>query len=126
MKKMFLYTISYFHSTGSGCSQIARNKKINSLKEYNEVRKYIEKKNNLKNVVIINYQLICKLKQSEVEAKLADNKQSEGEWKIAVNPVEAIFICSECGYSYIEADPQAKTVYKYCPNCGAKMKGGEE
>lgn len=53
-------------------------------------------------------------------------KLSEGEWEIAVNPVEATFICSECGYFYTEADPQAETEYKFCPNCGAKMKGGEE
>lgn len=52
-------------------------------------------------------------------------KQKEGEWQIAVNPVEATFICSKCGYFYIEADPQAKTEYKYCPHCGSKMKGGE-
>lgn len=50
-------------------------------------------------------------------------KQSVGEWKIAVNPVEATFICSKCGYFYIEADPQAETEYKFCPECGAKMKG---
>lgn len=50
-------------------------------------------------------------------------KQSEGEWVIAVDSVDATFICSKCGYSYIEADPEAKTEYNYCPNCGAKMKG---
>ena len=52
-----------------------------------------------------------------------ERKQSEGEWVIAVDSVEATFICSKCGYSYIEADPEAKTEYNYCPNCGAKMKG---
>ena len=52
-------------------------------------------------------------------------KQSEGEWEIVVTPVEATFICSNCNYFYTEADPQAKTEYRYCPNCGAKMKGGE-
>ena len=50
-------------------------------------------------------------------------KQIEGEWEIAVNSVEAAFICSECGYFYIEADPQAEPEYKYCPNCGARMRG---
>ena len=52
-------------------------------------------------------------------------KQSEGEWQIAVNPVEATFICSNCHWFYTEADPKAETEYKYCPYCGAKMKGGE-
>ena len=52
-------------------------------------------------------------------------KQKEGEWIINRSPIEAEFKCSECGYSYIEADPQAETEYKFCPNCGAKMKGGE-
>ena len=53
-------------------------------------------------------------------------KQSEGEWIIDRTPIDATFKCSKCGYSYIEADPQAETEYKFCPNCGAKMKGGEE
>ena len=53
-------------------------------------------------------------------------KQSEGKWIIAVDSVDATFICSKCGYSYIEADPEAKTEYNYCPNCGSKMKGGAE
>lgn len=53
-------------------------------------------------------------------------KQSEGEWIIDRTPIDATFKCSKCGYSYIEADPQAETEYKFCPNCGAKMKGGAE
>ena len=53
-------------------------------------------------------------------------KQSDGEWQIAVNPVEATFICSNCHWFYTEADPKAETEYKYCPYCGARMKGGEE
>lgn len=52
-------------------------------------------------------------------------KQSEGHWIIDRTPIDATFECSECGYSYIEADPQAETEYKFCPYCGARMKGGE-
>jgi hypothetical protein len=51
-------------------------------------------------------------------------KQSEGEWivKDLKNPMyesKKAPHCSNCGYmSFIR--------YDYCPNCGAKMKGGEE
>ena len=29
--------------------------------------------------------------------------------------------CSVCGYERVFDDPALKTVFKYCPNCGAKM-----
>ena len=48
-------------------------------------------------------------------------KQSEGEWK--VNGVYFKTLnCSVCDYT-------ANSIYEktnYCPNCGAKMKGGKE
>ena len=59
-KYHYLYNVAYFHSLGNGCSQIYMKSKINSLAEFNGLREYIEKTNNLKNVVIINYQLISK------------------------------------------------------------------
>ena len=31
--------------------------------------------------------------------------------------------CSECGY---KTSTNGLSVYRYCPNCGAKMKGGDE
>ena len=34
--------------------------------------------------------------------------------------------CSICGYERVFDDPALKTVFKYCPNCGAKMDGGED
>ena len=34
--------------------------------------------------------------------------------------------CSICGYERVFDDPALKTVFKYCPNCGAKMDGGAE
>lgn len=51
-------------------------------------------------------------------------KQSEGTWEKSDIPGEK-YVCSECGcacwyYDY-EGDV-AKS--KFCPNCGAKMKGG--
>ena len=57
-------------------------------------------------------------------------KQSEGEWvertKTTTNAkgMEArytINFCSECGYEIGTIRYQ----HKFCPNCGAKMKGGE-
>lgn len=32
--------------------------------------------------------------------------------------------CSECQYERLIDDVKFKTHFKYCPNCGAKMKGG--
>ena len=34
--------------------------------------------------------------------------------------------CSICGYERVFDDPALKTVFKYCPNCGAIMDGGAE
>ena len=56
-------------------------------------------------------------------------KQSEGEWEnILHHPRGEMLntyshICSECKYFYRNVQPDG---YKYCPNCGAKMKGGAE
>lgn len=57
-KKRYLYNVAYFHANGNGGSQIIRDNKINNLEEFNAVRRFIEEMNDLKNVVIINYQLI--------------------------------------------------------------------
>lgn len=59
-KYRYIYNIAYVHSCGSGSSQIYRKSKINSLAEFYEIREYIEKITNLKNVAIINYQLISR------------------------------------------------------------------
>ena len=34
--------------------------------------------------------------------------------------------CSVCGYERVFDDPAFKTVFKYCPNCGAMMDGGAD
>lgn len=66
MKKYYIYAISFFHSTGNGCSQISTPHKINTREKYEAVRRLIEEENNLKNVAIINYQLICKCKRGKL------------------------------------------------------------
>ncbi len=54
-------------------------------------------------------------------------KQSEGEWETICHLRTDVFnayshICSKCEYFYKDFRPVG---YTYCPNCGAKMKGGE-
>jgi len=39
------------------------------------------------------------------------------------SPVYDMWYCSECGCYFEEWDN--KPTYKYCPNCGCKMDGGE-
>lgn len=46
-------------------------------------------------------------------------KQSRGEWKQAYNSFPR-YVCTNCNHLF-----NNKT-FKYCPNCGAKMKGGAE
>ena len=55
-------------------------------------------------------------------------RQSEGEWETeeltkADSYLFFSHICSNCNYFYKDARPFG---YDYCPNCGAKMKGGAE
>ena len=45
-------------------------------------------------------------------------KQSEGEWKRRGNEKT----CSLCKFIYYSNNDE----WNFCPNCGAKMKGGEE
>ena len=44
------------------------------------------------------------------------HKQIEGEWKSGITG----YACSICGKQ------EATSRYTFCPNCGAKMKGGAE
>lgn len=46
-------------------------------------------------------------------------KQSVGEWKLGESG--CMYFCSECNYA---AHPREVDEWSYCPNCGAKMKGG--
>lgn len=44
-------------------------------------------------------------------------KQNEGEWKKIYDKAPR-YVCTSCNHLYNNKE------YKYCPNCGAKMKGG--
>ena len=48
-------------------------------------------------------------------------KQSEGEWK----GIGYLLHCSECG-NVVNFNNVSKWLYNFCPNCGAKMKGGKK
>lgn len=51
-------------------------------------------------------------------------KQSEGEWiSNELGGYKYAFYCSECGW--VDGYP-FNDRHKYCPNCGAHMKGGAE
>ena len=50
-------------------------------------------------------------------------KQSEGEW---VKSKSGLYVCSECDKTCpydAQADDISYWECKYCPNCGAKMRG---
>ena len=51
-------------------------------------------------------------------------KQSEGEWKYDEDC--ECFVCSVCGHSALNNYRMLSTNSNFCPNCGAKMKGGAE
>ena len=63
-----------------------------------------------------------------LDRKEEDGKPSEGEWHTqCLSHHDAwnvyLHICKECSYFYKDVRPYG---YKYCPNCGLKMKGGAE
>ena len=50
-------------------------------------------------------------------------KQNEGEW--GYDEGCDCFVCSVCERSALNNYRGLSTMSKFCPNCGAKMKGGE-
>ena len=51
-------------------------------------------------------------------------KQSEGEWRYDEDC--ECYVCSVCEHSALNNYRLLSTPSNFCPNCGAKMKGGAE
>ena len=51
-------------------------------------------------------------------------KQHVGEWNQRLRPYEDEIECSACGAIFNVLD-NCTEKFHFCPNCGAKMKGGE-
>lgn len=69
------------------------------------------------------------LRYAERAVEAGYSKQSEGEWIIKVHPLtncKSIF-CSRCGHRENRGPAWDISwgISPFCPNCGAKMKGGE-
>lgn len=47
--------------------------------------------------------------------------KNEGEWELGKSG--CMYFCSSCKYA---AHPREEEEWSFCPNCGAKMKGGAE
>ena len=60
----------------------------------------------------------CNECMSEFLYNAGYRKQKDGEWKPAYNNYPR-YVCTNCNHLF-----NNKT-FKFCPNCGAKMKGGE-
>ena len=59
--------------------------------------------------------------KAETLYNIGYRKQSEGEWEIVKGSHgKEIMICTNCRHSQ-----DLHATFTYCPNCGAKMKGGE-
>ena len=64
---------------------------------------------------------------SEEIYKAGYRKQSEGEWVKHTDEYDCEYAtCSCCGEDYYDStEDTIDMFYNFCPNCGAKMKGGE-
>lgn len=65
-------------------------------------------------------------KEFIIEAIKTHMKQSEGEWEqVGDDCFDLCFRCSNCREEF-SCEVDMPIFAKFCPNCGAKMKGGAE
>lgn len=71
------------------------------------------------------YEKICKLEIFLGKTPAADVVPVvHGKWKESANLDNCFWICTEC--QFCSEATAAQRLYKYCPNCGAKMDLEEE
>lgn len=77
---------------------------------------------------------LCKAVDIAIKALSAQSERKKGKWiphreksreyigTVLINVSYDYWFCDECGYRVENGQP----MYKYCPNCGARMKGEED
>jgi len=53
------------------------------------------------------------------------HKRNQGHWNKFSMGCDAEFVCSNCNFAMVEADPEEKCEYNYCPMCGSEMEEEE-
>ena len=74
--------------------------------------------------------IVSSVETAEALYNAGYRKQSDGEWRDRGNAkIEnvkfPIVECSECHITFCDLLNNHYSMYRYCPYCGAKMKGGE-
>lgn len=53
---------------------------------------------------------------------MQDRIREIGFWQIVINNDESVGECSNCGKTFYVDEGNIRDIYKFCPNCGAKMR----
>ena len=71
-------------------------------------------------------ELLDEIPAADVAEVVHGEWQGEGDGYADGALVYDVWDCSECGYCIDDGTDNPDCLPKYCPNCGAKMDGGDE